>query len=406
MTIRSRMRILYVTNDLPWPLTSGYLRHFHFIRALSERHAVTLLSLERPGHDARDAAALAPYTERVVTLPASIGRQKLAGRVGARIGAIVAGGDRRAAELGSIGARLHAEEPFDVLLLSGKRTFPVLDELPALPIVADLCDATSTRIRRQIVHAGPIRGLPLALEYVEIRRVERALMRRARSALFASVRDRDAIAGPGDTDAGGATPVVVPNGVDLAVWQRTGRRLGDAIVLTGAMDYVPNADAAVELASRILPLVRRDVPDARVVIVGRDPGPAVQALAQLPGVSVTGFVEDVKPYLEDAAVFAAPLRIGAGIQNKVLEAMAMEVPVVATPLAADGLRTEDAQTPPIDVAAGPDALATAIVRRLRAARANPEPDPRLREYVAANFDWSVHAARVEELLSRAAGSTA
>ncbi|MEX1171237.1 MAG: glycosyltransferase [Chloroflexota bacterium] len=395
------MRILYVTNDLPWPLTSGYLRHFHFIRELSARHRVTLLSLVRRDHGPGDVAALEPFTERVVTVPATFGRRTLAGRLGARARGLASGGDRAALDLGRLGASLASEAPFDALLLSGKRTYPVLRELPSLPLVADLCDATSSRIRRQARHARLVRRPSLALEYVEIRRVERALVARADHVLFASARDRDAIMG---RTGGRAVPAVVPNGVDGTYWRRTSPTLGvDRIVMTGAMDYPPNVDAAVRLVTEILPLVHTEIPGAKVLIVGRDPSPVVGALASRPGVTVTGFVDDVRPYLDSAAVFAAPIRFGAGIQNKVLEAMAMEVPVVASPLAADGLRTEDGRTPPIDVARDAADTARLLIGRLRAAAASAGPDPALRAYVTDAFDWGRNAARVEALLAQAAG---
>ncbi len=395
------MRILYVTNDLPWPLTSGYLRHYHLIRGLAERHQITLLSLVKHGHGPDDGAALEPFLERLVTRAASLGRPGRRTRLVARATALRHGGDPASVELGDIGAGLHAESPFDALLLSGKRTYPVLEALPSIPLVADLCDATSSRLRRQARHARIGRRLPLALEYLEVRRVERALVRRAEHVLFASERDRESIMGHGPDVAGHARATVVPNGVDLDVWHRETSSLGPAIVLTGAMDYPPNADAAIQLATMILPLVQREAPEAEVLLVGRDPAPEVLALADLPGVTVTGFVDDVRPYLERAAVFAAPIRFGAGIQNKVLEAMAMEVPVVASPLAADGLRTVDGRTPPIDVASTPSQFAAAILRRYRAAGTSG-PDAALRTYVAAEFDWARQAARVSHLLEDAA----
>ena len=400
------MRILYVTADLPWPLTSGYLRHYHFIRALSTRHAITLLSMVGPDHDPGDVAALEPFVESIVVEPSARGQRSTLVKVADRVRMLVAGGDPAAARLGTAGARLARERPFDALLLSGKRTMPVLDPLPDIPLVADLCDATSSRIRRQMRHADPAQQGALALEYVEVRRVERSLMHRARHALFASARDREAVVGQrGDEHSGMAAASVVPNGVDLDFWKREGRTLGqDWIVLTGAMDYPPNADAAVQLVDEILPRVRAAWPSALVSIVGRDPSPAVAALAARPGVTVTGFVDDVRPYLEAAAVFAAPIRYGAGIQNKVLEALAMEVPVVASPLAAEGLRTERGDVPPIDVARDPAVAAELIVQRLRVAAAGAQADARLRAYVADHFDWGRNAARLEEILVEAAGA--
>jgi glycosyltransferase involved in cell wall biosynthesis len=399
------MRILYVTADLPWPLTSGYLRHYHFLRALGARHEVTLLSLMGPTHAPSDVAALEAVVDRVVTEPATRGRRPIAVKVADRLRMVAAGGDTSAVRLGATGGRLAATTPFDVLLLSGKRTMPVLDGLPPMPLVADLCDATSIRIRRQMRHASPVDLPALALEYIEIRRVERSLTHRARHAIFASARDRAAVVGPGATRDPSISPAsVVPNGVDLETWRRRGRELGqDEIVFTGAMDYPPNADAAVQLVETVLPLVREQVPTARVSIVGRDPAPAVRALDARDGVTVTGFVDDVRPYLERAAVFAAPIRYGAGIQNKVLEALAMEVPVVASPLAADGLRTQDGDVPPVAVAREPSAMAEAVVARLREAEQGAMADPALRAYVATHFDWTTNADRLEAILLEAAG---
>lgn len=393
------MRILYITNDLPWPLTRGYLRHYHMIRELSASHAITLLTLVQRGHGTDDAAALSAFTEQVVGVASTSGRTGLATRIGVRVGGLTVGGDRAALELGRLGTQLHATTPFDAMLLSGKRTYPVLSALPPIPLVTDLCDATSSRIRRETQLARPSRRLPLAVSYLETRLVERALIGRSDHVLFATTRDRDALMEPGER----WKAAIVPNGVDLDFWRRTSPALGvDRMVLTGAMDYPPNVDAAVQLASVILPLVRRVIPTATVAIVGRDPAPAVQALALSPGVVVTGSVDDVRPYLESASVFAAPIRFGAGIQNKVLEAMAMEVPVVASPLAAEGLRTEDGSRPPIEVARDPGAAAERLIDALRAAAAGRAPVSQLRAYVAEHFDWGRSATRLAGLLEDAA----
>jgi sugar transferase (PEP-CTERM/EpsH1 system associated) len=110
-----------------------------------------------------------------------------------------------------------------------------------------------------------------------------------------------------------------------------------ALVFTGAMDYWPNIDAVKWFAAEVFPLVRQRFADARFYIVGSRPAPAVQALAQQPGVVVTGTVPDVRPYISHAAVAVAPLRIARGVQNKVLEAMAMAIPVVVSPQALEGI---------------------------------------------------------------------
>lgn len=197
---------------------------------------------------------------------------------------------------------------------------------------------------------------------------------------------------------------MIPNGVDLDYWRRTSATRGrDTIVMTGAMDYAPNRDAATVLVRDVLPLVRRSVPEAELWIVGRDPRPQLIRAAGRTGAHVTGFVEDVRPYLERASVVAAPLRFGAGIQNKLLEAMAMGVPAVASPLAAAGLRTEQGEEPPLAVASSPREFAARIVQELLRSRNDPRPDGRARDFVERNFVWARSAYKLERVLDSLAG---
>lgn len=139
-------------------------------------------------------------------------------------------------------------------------------------------------------------------------------------------------------------------------------RDGRHIVFTGAMDYWANADAVTWFAEDILPRIRTAAPDARFWIVGANPGADVTRLGALPGVAVTGRVEDVRPYIRHAAVSVAPLRVARGIQNKVLEAMAMAKATVATPEAIEGIEAEHDRE--VIVADGPGAFAEGVVRLL------------------------------------------
>jgi glycosyltransferase involved in cell wall biosynthesis len=261
--------------------------------------------------------------------------------------------------------------------------------------------------------SSPTRRVALEQQARQVRRTERKLLDRADRMLFASTRDLEDLLPearqPADATSAARLrhAAVVPNGVDTAFWSRSAPTLGtDEIVFTGAMSYAPNVDAAVRLARVILPIVQREVPAARLTIVGRDPTPAVGATAEVPGVTVTGYVDDVRPYLERAAVFAAPLRFGAGIQNKLLEAMSMAVPSVVSTLAADGLRTVDGAMPPIVIADGDEATASAIVTVLRRVAADPRPDDEAREYVTGNFVWARSGETIAELLTDASAERA
>lgn len=394
------MRILYVTAGFPYPLTSGYLRHYHFIRELCGRgHAVVLLSLAgadfRPDH----AAGLEPLVEEVHTF-ATASRARSKGRKALERLRSAGGADPGVRALGAKAAELVRTQRFDAVLLSGKRTAPVLDRVDGLPVVADVCDATVSRLRLARRYAGPVRGLALGLELRRTRRFEHALVTRAARLAFASSRDRELVLAEHRHSRDGE---VVPNGVDLAFWRRGSRLLPrePSVVFSGALDYPPNEDAALVLVREVMPLVWASVPDAVLTLVGRDPTPRLRRAAADPRITVTGFVEDVRPYLEQAAVFAAPLRIGAGIQNKLLEALAMEVPVVASPLAAAGLHGA-AGAPPLTEAAEAEDVARAVVERLEAARGGAAAHEAGRRFVAEGFTWAVSAARLERLLDEAA----
>jgi glycosyltransferase involved in cell wall biosynthesis len=390
------MRVLYVTNGFPYPLTSGYLRHWFLINELAGAgHEIALLSLAR-SVSAEDRAVVESVCDSVTVVPAS-GGSRLRRRLATAVPAAPVDGP--AAELGRRGAALADTWRPDAVLFSGKRTYPVLAPLPELPVVSDLCDATSSRLRAGLRHGSPVMAPARVVEWAGIRHVERRLLARSSSVLFASARDRDAVV----PAAGDRRAVVVPNGVDLGYWQRSGDSLGrDTVVFTGAMDYGPNADAALQLVQAVWPLVRAERPAAELLVVGRDPAPDLRRAAdEVAGVTVTGTVPDVRPFLERASVFAAPLRVGAGIQNKVLEALAMEVPVVASALAAGGLRTPEGQDPPLTVVDGPAATAAAVVAALQRVEADPTPAAEGRAFVAAHFSWRRSGELVAEALERA-----
>ncbi len=385
------MRILYVSGGFPYPLTSGRLRHYHLIRQLSRRHHVSLLSLAGPQTTDDDVAALEPYASVHVVRAEPSALRRLLTPLGVAVGPARLLG-RRAQELAS-------SRTFDVVVLAGSEAFPVFPLLARrLPVVSDLCDLRSLNHLRRL-RVARIRDRPLvAAQYLLARLRERSLLKRSDCVLFASASDRRAAASAVGAQDGRVA--LVPNGVDVDYWRRTSDRLGHEVVFTGAMDYAPNTDAALQLIDVVMPLVRRDLSDARLRIVGRDPPAALRQRAAAGTVTVTGLVEDVRPHLEEAAVFAAPLRFGAGIQNKVLEAMAMAVPCVISPLAAAGLATDES-VPPVSIARDPAEFAQQISLRLRAATGGA-PDAAARAYVTSRFSWETAAERLEARLKELA----
>jgi sugar transferase (PEP-CTERM/EpsH1 system associated) len=166
-----------------------------------------------------------------------------------------------------------------------------------------------------------------------------------------------------------------------------------ALVFTGAMDYWPNVDAVTWFAEHAFPTVRAAVPEARYYVVGMRPAPEVARLAEQPGIVVTGDVPDVRPYLAHAHAAALPLRIARGIQNKVLESMAMQLPVLATPEAMIGIQDYPGFSPV--VSEQPVVLAEAAIRLLRGERM---PDEAGRACVLERYNWDANLQRIARLL--------
>ena len=393
------MRILYLTDGVPYPLTTGALRHYFLTSELAHRHDVTMVSMAQSDVSAGDRAAIEAFARLVVIPPARGHRlarpMQAAGRV---LGWPSEPAQVRA--LAQVVRQLAAEEPYDVVVVSGKRTAGVLDRRLRIPVVSDMCDATSSRI------LGAMSLLPSAqkprawLQYQHVRRLERTMLRWSQRVCLATARDRDEVRRlHGWLDS---TMTVVPNAVDHAYWQRSGRKLGaDRIIFTGKMDYLPNEDAALHLARSIFPIVQRELPAVTLHLVGRDPTPAVRSLEGNPAVRVKGYVDDMRPHLEAASVFAAPLRMGAGIQNKLLEALSMEVPTVASTLAIEGLRAADGTAPPIAAADNPARFGELLITAIRSARADPRPHGEGRAYVERYFHWSRSAASLEDAIDEA-----
>jgi len=166
------------------------------------------------------------------------------------------------------------------------------------------------------------------------------------------------------------------------------------IVFTGAMDYWPNVDATVWFAREILPAIRQAEPRAEFCVAGANPAPEVLALDGMPGVRITGRVPDVRPYLAHARVAVAPLRVARGVQNKVLEGLAMAKPVVATQSALNGIVAFSGDS--LSVAGEAAEFAAKTLERL--GDGADGRCPRAREYVLANYSWDASAGEIRRLL--------
>ena len=252
-------------------------------------------------------------------------------------------------------------------------------------------------------YAGLATGLKrwlLTLEAHRVRAAETRLMAAADAIAFVS--DEEAALFREVVDARAARIVTIANGVDAEAfdpgkaWLRPSWGDGPAFVFTGAMDYQPNIDAVLWFADTVLPKVRAVHSQVQFVIVGSNPAPVVKALRSHPGVLVTGRVPDVQPYLAHAVAAVAPLRIARGIQNKVLEALAMGRPTIVSTHALTGIGTPDIT--PVIVADGADAWIAACLRLLDNPSSAAELAARARPFVIEHFSWAARLRTLDKLL--------
>jgi sugar transferase (PEP-CTERM/EpsH1 system associated) len=277
-----------------------------------------------------------------------------------------------------------AETPFAAVLASSSAMVPYLRrrELAGVPALVDLVDVDS---QKWFDYAAATRGARATLYRTEgrrLRKLEGSLPSWARAVTLVSEAETELFR----SFCPSPDVHTVPNGVDLDYFrQQSPALVEEGCVFVGALDYKPNIDAVTWFCKEIWPAVTRGHPNARLRLVGRQPVPEVLRLAEVPGVDVVGQVPDVRPHLSWAAVAVAPLRIARGVQNKVLEALAMRKPVVASPQALAGLR-ERLDLPAL-TAAEPAEWAEHVGRLLSDEPLRRQLGAAGRRYVEANHSW-------------------
>jgi glycosyltransferase involved in cell wall biosynthesis len=192
-----------------------------------------------------------------------------------------------------------------------------------------------------------------------------------------------------------ASVSVIPNGVDSDHFKPAGTECEEPVIMfSGVMDYEPNITAVNYFCSSIFPRIRQKIPAARFVIVGKDPEPEVRRLeGSIPGVTVTGFVDDIRESFDNSLIYVAPIRSGAGMKNKILEAWAMEKPVVATSMSCDGIDVSPGRN--ILIANSPADFAKAVVSLLRDKHLRRELGANGRKKVVDDYSWHGQAVKLD-----------
>lgn len=332
-------RVLYLTHRVPFPPDKGdRIRNYHLLRQLATRGRVWLLALADEPVPPATTAELDRLCERVAVVPLGGAGRYVRMAVAAAFGHSLSEGAHwsRAAE--GIVRQWAGEAKFVAAAVSAGAlaNYLRLPELRGVPGFVDLVDVDSQKwLDFAEASRGPKRWL-YRFEGRRLRALEAGLPGWAAGVSIVAEHEAKLYEG----FAGTGTATVATNGVDLDYYRPTpGMAEQPACAFVGALDYLPNVDAAVWFATEVWPRVRERVPAAEFRVIGRKPAPAVQRLGELPGVTVVGQVPDVRPFVASAAVSVNPMRLSRGLQNKVLEALAMGKAVVAAPPALAALKT-------------------------------------------------------------------
>ena len=390
------IKILILTPQLPYPPHQGTsLRNYHIIRGLAQNHEVTLLTFVEPGQ-ATDEETLRPLTslcqhiERVAA-PQRTSFTRLRQLLTSRLPDMA---HRLYTPMFAIRLRhLLEQTQFDVVQVEGielaRYMTTVKENSPHSRLIFDNHNAETELQQRNLEtdRANPKRWLAALYSQIQVGRL-------ARFERWA-IETADATAAVSDTDrehlqklAPNAPITTIPNCIDVTAYADNGTEetIPFDLMFSGKMDYRPNIDAVLWFAEAVWPRLKAERPQTTWAIVGQKPHERLAHLADLDGVTVTGWVESIRPYLSGASLFIMPFRIGSGTRLKLIEAMAAGKAIVSTPVGAEGFPVTHQQE--VWLAAEADEMITAVLHLLD----NPQTKTRLGQQArqfAQKYDWRV-----------------
>lgn len=385
-------RILFLSHRVPYPPNKGdKIRSFHEIRYLSRSHEIHLLAFCDRSSELAYADELRRYCRSVTLFPIRRVRQRInAVRSMFRGEPWTLGYYADPRMLREVRAKLSSAQ-FDLVFAFSSSMAPYALSTDRLPRVLDFVDSDASKWRQYaLFKPWPSKWL-YSYESDRLADFEKRMVQKFDRCIFVSAREARHL------EDWAEKILFVQNGIDIDFYTSPPPKpSAPQVIFVGAMDYFPNIDAVCYFAREILPRIR-EKRDIRFLIVGSNPSPSVKRLARIPGITVTGAVDDVRPYLRQSGVAVVPNRIAQGIQNKILEALAAGLPVVATPAAAQGLRYTDGLT----IAIADDAADFAC-KVLRFMEQPVDTDRRFacHEYLKRYYSWATNLASFDGILDQ------
>jgi sugar transferase (PEP-CTERM/EpsH1 system associated) len=388
------MRILYLCQRVPYPPNRGdKIATYHHIRHLARNHDVAVGCLADGEEDLANVSEIANFLTSVdaVLLSRRRGRLRTLAALATRTPLTLAYFNEP--ELRWCIRQRMAASRFDAVVIYSSGMAQFVEESGGVPRVMFFSDLDSLKWRQYAENVGlPMRWV-YNREARRLLRYERHVAATFEHSLVCSLRELE--------DCRRLLPEArvscVSNGVDLEYFRPTGQpKRKNSLVFTGVMDYLPNVDGVAWFCNEVLPFIRAQVPDVTFTICGSRPTLRVQTLQRIGGVEVTGSVPDVRPFLAEASVCVVPLRLGRGIQNKLLEAMAMGVPTVSTTVAFAGV--EARRGTDLMVADETKEFAAHVVRLLRDEKLRAHMGQSARAAMKKSYSWEARLTDLDPVI--------
>ena len=391
------MKILYLCQRIPFPPDRGdRIPVYHQILHLSKKHEVVVGSLAHSG-TRKNAEMFEKELGVKLLAPDHYRLRQISGMVSAFLQRQpLSLGYFRNSELQKLIDAEMAESRFEVVIIFSSSMAQYVENRGSVPVIMHFCDVDSLKWESLARKSSR----PLSWIYQRENRTLLAFERKI-AALF----DASCVVSRNEADLfckyiPGIAVDILENGVDVDYFSAFARKTdGINIVFVGVMDYPPNVDAAVFFANQALGKIREVYANARFIIVGARPAKSVLKLSRIPGVEVTGYVPDVRPYLAAATVSVAPLGIARGVQNKILEAMAAGVPVLTTPDVARGL-PDGAEQLVFTAERKAEAFAFALLDLIKNETSREKHAAEAAEFIRRNCVWERKLLALDALLDR------
>ena len=391
------LRILWLKTELLHPVDKGgKIRTYQMLRELKRDHHITYLTLDDGAAGADARAQAQEYCHELICIPRQQRKKFTPGFYAELVANLPSPLPYAITKYRSTGMR----HKIEALTSDNRYDVVVCDFLaPSVNVPRDL-SCRSILFQHNVeamiwkrhyeTQTNAIVKAYLYWQWRKMQAFERMMCRRFDRVIAVSREDRELMEREYKVEAIDD----VPTGVDTDFFRPSGTRMPDSrnLVFTGSMDWLPNEDAIQYFTSQVMPLIKTRLPDVTLTVVGRNPYPALVELSKRdPAIVVTGRVDDVRPYMDRAAAYVVPLRIGGGTRLKIFEAMAMEKPIVSTTIGAEGLPVHGGSE--LLIADTPEDFAQAVVRVLSDRELANDLTARAAMLVRQQFGWDRAAAR-------------